>query len=266
MQPNARAKRPAANVLAAIANTHWMITEEYLRTIVEVAARENLSLEAIEARFGQPLDNTRTVTVRDGVATIPIVGPMFRRADFFTPRERRDHVRGDRARPDRGGRRRSVRAILLAMDTPGGEVNGAHETAQLIAQVRGVKPIEAQVSGIGASAAYLLASATERITTGEMGILGSLGVLFTHRDSRERDQKLGVKTMHIVSSQSPKKHLDPTEDAGRAEMQAVADQMAHAFLSTVARESGREPRDRARRLRAGRGVRRPGGRRRRPRR
>jgi signal peptide peptidase SppA len=132
----------------------------------------------------------------------------------------------------------TVRAILLAMDTPGGEVNGAHETAQLIAQVRGVKPIEAQVSGIGASAGYLLASATDRITTGEMGILGSLGVLFTHRDSRERDQKLGVKTMHIVSSQSPKKHLDPTEDAGRAEMQAVADQMAHAFLSTVARNRG----------------------------
>jgi hypothetical protein len=84
MQPNARAKRPAANVLSAIANTHWMITEDYLRTIVEIAARENGSLEAIEARFGQPLDNTRTVTVRDGVATIPIVGPMFRRADFFT--------------------------------------------------------------------------------------------------------------------------------------------------------------------------------------
>lgn len=36
--------------------------------------------EALEARLGRPLDNTRAVTMRDGIAVIPVTGPIMRYA------------------------------------------------------------------------------------------------------------------------------------------------------------------------------------------
>jgi hypothetical protein len=50
----------------------------------EIAERTNISPEALEAARGEALKNTHAVTVRDGVATIPVAGPMFRYASFFT--------------------------------------------------------------------------------------------------------------------------------------------------------------------------------------
>jgi hypothetical protein len=54
-----------------------------------------------------------------------------------------------------------VRAVVLDLDSPGGEVNGCAELAEPIARYRGKKPLVAYVSGTGASAAYWLASACE---------------------------------------------------------------------------------------------------------
>ena len=63
----------------AAANEPWAITETSLQTILQIAARENGDdLEAVAAKLGRPLQNTRTVTVRDGVADIPVSGPIFR--------------------------------------------------------------------------------------------------------------------------------------------------------------------------------------------
>src|SRR6185503_19749583 len=66
------------------ADRPWAITEAGLRQILEIAERSNASPEAVAARLGRPLENTRTVEVRDGVAVIPVTGPIFRYANLFT--------------------------------------------------------------------------------------------------------------------------------------------------------------------------------------
>ena len=88
-RPGRRGKRPAMRAIQALFNTPWAITEEGLETLLVVAARENLDPEAVAAQLGRKLENARSVTVRDGVATIEVVGPMFRYADFFTAMRRR---------------------------------------------------------------------------------------------------------------------------------------------------------------------------------
>jgi hypothetical protein len=55
-----------------------------LETVLEVASRCGDGPEAVAARIGRPLDNARTLTVRDGVAVVPVVGPLFRRARLPT--------------------------------------------------------------------------------------------------------------------------------------------------------------------------------------
>src|SRR4051812_39746678 len=68
----------------AVCGGVWAIQEEVLHTILEIAARENPPIEAVMAKIGRPLENTRAVSMRDGTAVIPVTGPIFRRANLFT--------------------------------------------------------------------------------------------------------------------------------------------------------------------------------------
>ncbi|MBA3888929.1 MAG: S49 family peptidase [Gemmatimonadaceae bacterium] len=47
-----------------------------------------------------------------------------------------------------------------------------------------------------------------------------------------------MKTIEIVSSQSPNKRMDPTEDVGRAQLQKVIDDLADVFIAGVAANRG----------------------------
>lgn len=67
-------------ILNRIAGEPWAITETALHTILEIAARENESQQAVAAKLGRNLQNTYSVTERDGVAIIPVTGPLFRYA------------------------------------------------------------------------------------------------------------------------------------------------------------------------------------------
>jgi len=77
--------------------------------------------------------------------------------------------------------------------------------------------------------------------TADTGILGSIGVRATYRDTRAQDAARGVRTIEIVSSQSPNKRMDPTEDAGRAQLQLVIDELGAVFVNAVARHMGVDP-------------------------
>ncbi|MFQ5510203.1 MAG: S49 family peptidase, partial [Leptospirillia bacterium] len=60
------------------ADAVWAIREDSLMTLLDVARRDNPSPEAVAKKLGRPLNNTFTVTVRDGVAILPVTGPLFR--------------------------------------------------------------------------------------------------------------------------------------------------------------------------------------------
>ncbi len=233
-----RKKRPALNVLHAITTRHWAIMPETLELITEIALRENPDPQAIAEELGRPLENTREVTVRDRIATIPVAGPMFRYADFFT--EVSGAVTYEQLATDfsialRNG---SVDAIILAIDSPGGELSGISELAQLVKAGRGVKPIIALASDMAASAGYWLASAADEIVTTDTGILGSIGVRASFVDTRARDQATGRTRIEIVSSQSPRKSVDPTTEEGRAQILTTLDALADVFIDTVAENRG----------------------------
>lgn len=92
-----------------------------------------------------------------------------------------------------------VRAILLDIDSPGGAVPGCQELADFVAEAAKVKPMAAYTSGIMASAAYWLGSATGRVFCTETAMLGSIGVIMTVVDRTKANEKWGVK-VHVISS------------------------------------------------------------------
>lgn len=217
---------------------HWAMTEEALRTMVTIALRENLSPEAIAAARGEPLDNTRRVTLRNGIATIPIRGPLFRYANLFTAISGGTSMEVLATDLMEAATSPDVRAILLETDSPGGEVNGTQELGELLYEIRGAKPIVAHVGGDGNSAGYWLASAASEVVAGETAILGSIGVRAAFLDTTEADRKAGVREIVIVSSQSPRKDIDPATPEGEADIRAILDDLAEVFVATVARNRG----------------------------
>lgn len=217
----------------------WAITETALQTILDIAARENEAPEAVAARLGKELQNTHTVLERDGVAIIPVTGPLFRYANLFTQISGASSYEilaqdftGALDDPN-------IKGIILDIDSPGGEVNGCAELANMIFGARGRKPIIAYASGDAASGAYWIASAADELVVSETSGLGSVGVVGVYRNAK--NDKNAASTIEIVSSQSPNKRLDPESDTGRAKLQTRIDAMAEVFVNTLARNRGIEP-------------------------
>ncbi|MDP4022055.1 S49 family peptidase [Methylobacterium sp. NEAU 140] len=225
--------------LSAAISMAWAIEEESLAKLIEIASREHEpSPQALEAYRAQTLAKAERATYRDGVAIVSVEGPLFKRANLMTEfcgATSYDVLRRDlQAAVDNP----AVRAILLNVDSPGGEVAGACELAMAVRNVRGTKPIVAYVGDCGASAAYWLATAADSIVIGATAALGSIGVRVAYADTSTRDERTGVRRYEFVSSQSPFKKMDLSTDEGRGRVQARVDSLAQVFVETVAANRG----------------------------
>lgn len=212
----------------------WAMTEPALRTVLEIAAREGEGAEAVATRLGRPLDNARQVTVRDGVAVIPVLGPIFRRANLFTEVSGATSVEVLARDIATALASADVRALVLEIDSPGGEAAGINELAQMLFAARGRKPLVAYADGLAASAAYWLASACDEIVCDATAGLGSVGVVMAVPDPAKRT----AREVEIVASRSPNKRPDVGTERGRAQLQALVDATADVFIAAVARNRG----------------------------
>ena len=209
-------------------STPWAITSDALEVILAIAARDDVPLRAVEAAKGRPLDNTRAVMSRDSVAIIPIDGSIVRHGDMFS--DVSGAVSVDTLAKDFtvALNDRSISAILLNVDSPGGEINGIHEFADMIHAARGQKRIVAYVSHLGCSAAYWIASACDEIVCDATASIGSIGVIAAVPNASK-------SRVEFVSSQSPRKRPDVSTEKGRADIQERVDALADVFVESVAR-------------------------------
>lgn len=224
--------------LEAVLASSWAIMPEWLETISSIADREHEyagNLDALEKKLGRPLGNTMSVTVRDGVATIPFEGPMFRRANMMTAYSGASAY-SDLAKEFTAAiEDPSVRAIIGYFDTPGGEVNGASELAAMIKEARGKKPMVAYVGGMMCSAGAWIGSAFDSIVAADTSMIGSIG---TQMGMTVREPRAGEKSYRFVSSQSPFKNADPSTEAGAQQAQRTVDQLSAVFIKALADNRG----------------------------
>lgn len=224
-------KRAIDAVLAA----PWAITDDGMEIVASVAAREHEyaagNLEALEAKLGRPLANTQRMTIRNGVALLPISGPLFAKANLMT------RVSGatsyDTLATDLTTALEDpqVKAIVGVFDTPGGEVTGASELASLVKAARGKKPLVAFIEGQMASAGLWVGSAFDKVVAADTAMIGSLGV---QMGIRVQQPAAGEKSYRFISSISPMKNADPGTEAGAAAIQKNVDDLAQVFAGTVA--------------------------------
>lgn len=223
----------AAHVIETIQTQPWAITTDGLRTVLAIAHRET-DIRAVEAQLGRPLDNTRTVAVRNGVAIVPITGTIFRRANLFSAISGGANVETLARDITTALADPSVHSIVLDIDSPGGEVTGISELSGLIRDGNARKPIIAYGDGLVASAAYWAASGAGEIVVSETAIVGSIGIVMTVADPNATTSK----DIEIVSSQSPNKRPNVATEGGRAIIQNHVDTLADVFIQNVATNRG----------------------------
>src|SRR5690606_33365251 len=94
---------------------------------------------------------------------------------------------------------RSVSAIVLRIDSPGGLASGLFDFTDRIFEARQTKPIVAVVDDIAYSAAYAIAAAAEKIYVSRTSGVGSVGVVGYHVDRSEADAAEGLKVTAVYA-------------------------------------------------------------------
>jgi ClpP class serine protease len=224
-----RQRRPARRALSFAARVPWCITPDYMETIVSILERTNSDPDALAAERGQPLKNSYAIEVRDGVAIIPIRGVIARYANLFSEISGATSLELLVRDFDMAVQNDAITAIMLDIDSPGGEANGISEMAGRIANARSVKPVVAYVGGAACSAAYWLASACSEIVCSDTALLGSIGVVVTLRKPSADDDE-----MEIVSSNAENKRPDVATDDGQEVIRKTLNELEQVFLSSVA--------------------------------
>lgn len=176
----------------------------------------------------------------DGIAIIPIEGTLVHKSYGM------DAVSGMRSyveiqqEVEDAATDPAVKGILLDVDSPGGEVAGVFELADTIHAARSAKPIVAVANSNALSAAYLLASAAQRVYVGQSSSLGSIGVIVSHLDATGSDEKLGLKytIVHAGARKADFNPHAPLSDDARATIEAEVNRTYGMLVAAVARNRG----------------------------
>ena len=134
----------------------------------------------------------------------------------------------------------SVKAVLIAINSPGGTTAGGEELYDAINKLRAKKPVVAYVKELGASAAYMTAIAADRIFVRRLSIVGSIGVLFQTANAQKLMQTIGVDLDKVQSGPlKAEPDLDePMSDEVRASLQSLVDDSFSWFVDIVAERRG----------------------------
>lgn len=138
---------------------------------------------------------------------------------------------------DRAAKDVSVRAMLVAIDSPGGSVAGGEGLHAAISRFREAgKPVVAVMGGTAASAGYMVALPAERVLAREATLTGSIGVLLQSFDASDLLDRLGVRPEILASGalKDQPSPFRPLSEAGRAALMRVVADLHEQFMAMVA--------------------------------
>src|SRR5262252_2424788 len=132
----------------------------------------------------------------------------------------------------------SIKAIILHVNSPGGGVAASEEIYREVKRVRAEKKkkIFVSIESVGASGAFYVASAADKIYANQGSIVGSIGVIaqWVNYGDLLKWAKLKdvvIKTGEFKDTGNPARDLTPAE---QAYMQSLIDNMFGQFIKAVA--------------------------------
>ena len=228
-----------SRLASKVINTPLMILPDKLDVILGVIG-ERIGVEDVElATFGYEATERKEEHIPKTISVVKVHGSLVNRThglNAMSGLQSYDDIRNE----FRAALAANTDAILLDIDSPGGEASGVMDLSDEIYEARGEKPIYASANESAFSAAYAIASAADKIFLSRTGHVGSIGVIAVHRDQSEADAKAGMKYTTIYKGDR-KTDLSPhgplSDEAKMMLEEEVADHY-ELFTKTVARNRG----------------------------
>ena len=171
-----------------------------LAEMQDMAADERARIESRAGtdRLGPKQPAERLMRVIDGVGYIDVRGELVAE-NGIGPMSGFTGYDGICAQVAAADADRSVKGLLLDIDSPGGEVAGLYECVGQLMARRGIKPMRAMIRGQGTSAAYALAACADDVTLHELGYAGSIGTILMHVDLSAKLGSEGVRVTLVTA-------------------------------------------------------------------
>ncbi|VVM06154.1 protease IV [Methylacidimicrobium cyclopophantes] len=133
---------------------------------------------------------------------------------------------------------RKVKAVLLAINSPGGEVDASDVLYHAIERTRRVKPIVVYMESVAASGGYYAAMGASYLLANDLSLTGSIGVVLQTFNVKDLLDKIGVKALTLKSGKlkdllNPTREMTPEE---QAYVQGLINESYDRFVGIVARE------------------------------
>jgi len=165
----------------------------------------------------------KNIPLRSRVALVSIEGPIVDSMDVV--KEIKEHTTD-----------RSIKAIILRIDSPGGAVGPSQEIYEEVKKASAEKHIVVSMGSIAASGGYYVASPADMIFANPGTLTGSIGVIMEIPNLEGLMTKIGVRTEVIKSG----RHKDMAsafrkmEKEDRDILQGVLDNVHEQFIRAVA--------------------------------
>jgi ClpP class serine protease len=189
---------------------------------------------------------SRGFTMTDsGIAVVPVLGPLVSRGDWLTALfGATDYgaigsaVAGAFAEP-------SANAVLLELDSPGGEVGGLFDLVDRLTALReeAGKPLWAVAHEGALSAGFAIASVADRLYVTRTAEVGSVGVVAIHVDESAADAMAGHKwtLIHAGQKKVDGNPHEPLSPGAFADIQADVDALHDELVALISRNRNMSP-------------------------
>lgn len=230
-----------ARILEQVIRAHEENRAALLSPPIEPPRRRELAVPGMVRTDGGYLRTS------DGVAIIPMLGTFVQRSGdedldamsglvSYSTMTRQMQAAGMDAR---------VEAILMEIDSLGGEVPGIVDFVEAIRAVGQTKPVWAHANEQAFSAGMWVAAAAARLYAPKTGNVGSIGVRMLHVDQSIRDARQGLVYTEIIAGARKNDFTPhaPLSEPARETAQAECDRIYALFAADVARFRGIDERE-----------------------
>ena len=133
-----------------------------------------------------------------------------------------------------------IRALVLDIDSPGGDAAASDYIYRAVKRVASRKPTVASIRGVGASGGFMIACAAHRIVAAPGSIVGSIGVISVRPALQDLLERAGIgvnvnKSGKFKDLGAPWREMTSEEDA---KMQELIDDLFASFVTVVAESRG----------------------------
>ena len=225
---------------------HWEYLERVKKSFIqEKDNQEDDDVLVSGARYKAAVPWPYEPETKESIAVITASGPIIRSADDMTARAEDQGFDEEtlRSSVQVALDDESVKAIVLRIDSPGGDALASANMLQILDSAKVKKPIVASMSSVAASGGYMIALAADSIFAEPLTVTGSIGVYALKPEISKLQEKINLNREVLTRGDNADGFtvFKPLGEVGMAKFMETTGWIYNDFVAKVARSRKMKP-------------------------